>query len=201
MPRSSEVTAAEEKLREARQPSIRHTLPVTSIGARAALLAARHANLALENQISDITLEFNDLVGLPLETEVEPVAPDPPSSSALTREECLKIALESSLEYRAASLTVSKARRAIAAARADFLPEVGAYGQYLYQNGVPFVARNNGIVGLKMTWNVFDFGKRNDVIGERRALSNRPTRTCGDSSAARPSRWRSATASCNGRRR
>jgi len=166
-----EVTAAEEKLREARKAvDSGNTLPVTATGARAALLAARHAKLSLENQISDISVEFNELVGLPLETDLELVPPDPPAASALTREECLKTALESSEEIRSAAQTVSKARRAVAAARADFIPEIGAYGQYLYQNGAPFVAKNNGIFGVKMTWKVFDFGKRNDVIGERRAL-------------------------------
>jgi len=166
-----EVAAAEEKLREARKAvDSGNTLPVTATGARAALLAARHAKLSLENQISDVAIEFNDLVGLPLETEVELVAPEPPATSALTREECLKTALASSEEVRAATQTVSKARRAITAARADFIPEIGAYGQYIYQNGAPFVAKNNGIFGLKMTWKVFDFGKRNNVIGERRAL-------------------------------
>jgi len=166
-----EVTAAEEKLREARKAvDSGNTLPVTATGARAALLAARHAKLSLENQISDISVEFNDLVGLPLETDLELVPPDPPAASALTREECLKTALESSEEIRSAAQAVSTARRAVAAARADFIPEIGAYGQYLYQNGAPFVAKNNGIFGVKMTWKVFDFGKRNDVIGERRAL-------------------------------
>jgi len=166
-----EVTAAEEKLREARKAvDSGNTLPVTATGARAALLAARHAKLSLENQISDISVEFNDLVGLPLETDLELVPPDPPAASALTREECLKTALESSEEIRSAAQTVSKARRAVAAARADFIPEIGAYGQYLYQTGAPFGAKNNGIFGVKMTWKVFDFGKRNDVIGERRAL-------------------------------
>lgn len=166
-----EVAAAEEKLREARKAvDSGSTLPVTATGARAALLAARHGKLSLENQISDIALEFNDLVGLPLEAEVELMAPEPPAASALTREECLTTALESSEEIQAAAQTVSKARRAISAARADFIPEIGAYGQYLYQNGAPFVAKNNGIFGVKMTWKVFDFGKRNDVIGERRAM-------------------------------
>jgi outer membrane protein TolC len=166
-----DVAAAEEKLRDARKAvDSGNTLPVTATGARAALLAARHAKLSLENQISDVTLEFNDLVGLPLETELELVAPDPPAGSTLVREECLKTALASSEEIRAAEQTVAKARRAIAAARADYIPEIGAYGQYLYQDGVPFVSKNNGVFGLKMTWKVFDFGKRNNVMGERRAL-------------------------------
>ncbi len=166
-----EVTAAEEKLREAQKAvDAGNTLPVTATGARAALLAARHARLALENQISDMALEFNDLLGLPLDSEAELIPPAPPASAPLTREECLKAALEASLEIRAAAQAVSKARRAVSAARADFIPEIGAYGQYLYQNGAPFVAKNNGIFGLKMTWNVFDFGKRNDVIAGRRAL-------------------------------
>jgi multidrug efflux pump subunit AcrB/outer membrane protein TolC len=165
-----EVAANQEKLRDAEKAvSSGNTLEVTALGARASLLAARHAVLTLENQMADLALEFNDLVGLPLDAEVEPAVPEAGAVVPPDHETCLRIALAESTEVRVGEQTVAKARRGVAAARAEYIPEVGAYAQQLYQNGVPFVARNNGVAGLRLTWKVFDFGKRNDVVGERKA--------------------------------
>ena len=62
-----------------------------------------------------------------------------------------------------------KARQGVRIARADYIPDVGAFAQYTYQNGVPFLVHNNGSIGLRMSWNVFDWGKRSDAVGEREA--------------------------------
>ena len=64
---------------------------------------------------------------------------------------------------------MEKARAALRAARAEYIPEIGAFAQYIYQNGAPFVSRNNGAVGLHMTWTVFEFGKRRGQVSERQA--------------------------------
>jgi outer membrane protein TolC len=55
------------------------------------------------------------------------------------------------------------------AAHDEFIPDVGAFGQYVYQNGVPLLSENNGSVGLKMNWTLADFGKRTGQVRERRA--------------------------------
>ncbi|MDR3674551.1 MAG: TolC family protein, partial [Acidobacteriota bacterium] len=66
------VTAAEEASRDSREAvQSGKALEVANIKARASLLDARHSLLALDNQISDLAIDFNDLLGLPLETEVE----------------------------------------------------------------------------------------------------------------------------------
>src|SRR5260370_26322184 len=61
---------------------------------------------------------------------------------------------------------VEKARQGVRIAKADYIPDVGAFAQYTYQNGVPFLVHNNGSVGLRMSWKVFDWGKRSVAIGE-----------------------------------
>jgi outer membrane protein TolC len=55
------------------------------------------------------------------------------------------------------------------AARAEYIPEVGAFAQHIYQNGAPFLSRNNGVFGLHMTWTLFEFGKRRGQVSEREA--------------------------------
>lgn len=166
-----QVAFAQERMREAREAvETGKALAAVSIGARAGWLEARHALLSVDNRISDINLELCDLVGLPLETVIEPVAPALDVIEAPAIEELVKTAVASSAEARSARFQVEKARRGVVAARADYIPEIGAFGQHVWQSGVPLLARNNGIVGLKMSWNVVDWGKRRGVVDERRAL-------------------------------
>jgi outer membrane protein TolC len=166
-----QVAFAGERLREAREAvETGKALAVASIGARAGWLEARHALLAVDNRISDINLELCDLAGLPLETAIEPVAPALDAVEAPSIEEMVRTAIDSSAEARAARFQVEKARRGVVAARADYIPEIGAFGQHVWQNGVPLLARNHGIGGLKMSWNGVDWGKRRGVGEERRAL-------------------------------
>src|SRR5260370_21308519 len=62
-----------------------------------------------------------------------------------------------------------KARQGARIAKADYIPDGGAFVQYTYQNGVPFLVHNNGSVGLRMSWKVFDWGKRSAALGEGEA--------------------------------
>ncbi len=164
------VSAAEERLADSRRAvEAGNVLEVAAIGSRASLLEKRHAQLALENQLADLAVEFNDLLGLAPDAVLEVVPPPPLDDADVSSREYLEIALAASTEVRAAQQAVEKARSAVRAAKSDYIPELSVFGQHIYQSGVPFLARNNGIVGLRMNWNVFDFGKRGDVVGERTA--------------------------------
>ena len=57
----------------------------------------------------------------------------------------------------------------MSAARAEYIPEVEAFVQYIHENGAPFVSPNTGAVGLNLKWTVFEFGKRHGQVLERRA--------------------------------
>lgn len=162
--------AAAERLHEAQQGvKAGVVLEVRALGARAALLESRQAVLTAENTMSDLSLEFNELLGLPLETDLELVAPGPGGPVQGTAAEFVTVALASNPEIRSALQTVGKARHGVAAARAERIPDVSAFGQYTYQNAVPFLPRNNGVLGLALNWTVFDGGRKRAVIGEREA--------------------------------
>ena len=66
------IVAAQEGLRDA-EDAVRagNALEVSAIGARASLLKGRQSLLAAENQVSDLNAEMDDLLGLPLDTELE----------------------------------------------------------------------------------------------------------------------------------
>jgi outer membrane protein TolC/preprotein translocase subunit SecF len=166
----AQIVAAQEALREAEE-AVRagNALEVTAIGARASLLKSRQSLLAAENQVSDLNAEMDDLLGLPLDTELKLAEVSASSGERPTREQYLAAALNHNPELQAAKETVSKARSALMAAHFEYIPNVGAFARETYQSGVPFLTHNFGTFGLQMTWNVFDWGKRKGVVGERAA--------------------------------
>jgi outer membrane protein TolC len=125
--------------------------------------------MAAENQVSDLNAEMDDLLGLPLDTELELAEAGTSPGERLTREQYLTAAVNRNPELQAAKETVSKARSALMAAQYEYIPNIGAFARETYQSGVPFLTHNFGTFGLQMTWNVFDWGKRKGVVGERAA--------------------------------
>lgn len=167
----AEIAAGEQTLREARNAvEAGNALEVTVIGARAGLLRSRQALLAAENQVSDLTSEMDNALGLPLDMELDLAGVDTSPAAQLTRQQYTDEALARNPEVQAARETVAKARSALNAARYEYIPDIGAFARYTYQSGVPFVTHNLGAFGFQMNWNIFDWGKRKGVIGQRDAL-------------------------------
>jgi multidrug efflux pump subunit AcrB len=166
----AQIVAAREALREV-EDSVRagNALQVAAIGGRASLLKSRQSLLAAENQVADLNEEMDDLLGLPLDTELELAEVGASPGERLTREQYLNAAIAHNPELQGAKETVSKTRSALMAARYEYVPNVGAFARATYQSGVPFLAHNFGTFGLQMNWNVFDWGKRKGLVGEREA--------------------------------
>ena len=163
------IAAGEERLTEARNGvEAGAVLELKALEGKAQIAQARHALGSLEDAISDMKVEFNDLAGLPLDTEVELVAPQPETTDA-TAGDLEGEALRHNPEVAAARDALAKARAGLSAAHAEYIPEVGAFAQYVYQNGVPLLSENNGAVGLKMNWTLAEFGKRSGQVRERQA--------------------------------
>jgi len=143
-------------------------LEVARVESRASLLEAQQALLATDMQIADLTLQLNDVLGLPLNTKL---VLDPSVDVSLNlppREQSLKTALNDNPEIKEAVQTLAKARAAHSAAKAEYIPDVTAFARHSYQNGVPFLNRNFGTFGIHLSYDVFDAGKRRALIRERR---------------------------------
>jgi len=163
------IEAGEEQLGEARHGvEAGAVLELKVLEGKAQIADARHKLGSLEDAISDMKVEFNDLAGLPLETEVELVAPQVETAD-VTSGELETEALKHNPEVAAAQETLKKARAGLSAAHAEFIPEIGAFAQYIHQDGVPLLTENNGAMGLKMNWTLVEFGKRSGHVHESRA--------------------------------
>ncbi|MEN6484153.1 MAG: efflux RND transporter permease subunit, partial [Syntrophobacteraceae bacterium] len=164
------LDAAQENLREA-ENAVRagSALDVTVTEIRTALLQQKQSLLSVENQISDLAAELDDLLGLPLDTDLEPEAVGPETPPVPSREQAQERALSSNPELEAARNAVEKARHGLGAAYDEYIPDVSLFARHTYQEGSPFLSNNIGTFGVEMKWNLFDWGKRRGLIGQRKA--------------------------------
>ncbi len=145
------------------------TLEVDLIESRAQLLQAKQELLTSELQLSDLRMQFNDVVGLPIRSEVA-LDPDVPAlGESCQREQCLKLALDTHPEVTEARAVVEKASAGVRAAKREYIPDVEAFARYSYQNNVPFLARNFGTFGIHFSYDLFDGGKKRATLRERDA--------------------------------
>jgi multidrug efflux pump subunit AcrB len=162
------LTAAEENQREADE-GVRagNLLEVAVTGARAKLLQSKHALLAAENRISDLTSDLNDLLGLPGDTVLDvteaglPVLAEP--AKALTYDQ----ARTGNGELLAARQTLEKSDHAVRAAKHEYIPDLTLFAKHGYQDGAPFLDDHVGMVGAELCWKIFDWGKRKGEVGQR----------------------------------
>jgi outer membrane protein TolC len=100
---------------------------------------------------------------------VELVAPENEAADATAASDLETEALAHNPEVAAAEQTLKKAKAGLSAAHAEYIPEIGAFAQYVHQDGVPLLTENNGLVGVKMSWTLLEFGKRSGQVHERQA--------------------------------
>jgi outer membrane protein TolC len=140
-----------------------------AIESRAQSLEARQDLLATELQLSDLTMQLDDAIGLPLATTLTLDATVREVSVTCEREECLRVALESHPEMAEARAEIEKASAAVRLAKRQYIPDLEAFARYSYQENVPFLARNFGTFGLHFGYDLLDGGRRRAAIGEHAA--------------------------------
>jgi outer membrane protein TolC len=161
---------ARTRLRES-QEGVRdgNVLNVEVLDNQAGLLQTEQSLLTLDLRLSDLNVELDDLLGLPLGTPLllSPVEVTDPAD--LSREEMLRIAFAANPEITSAMQTVEQAKAALTAAKSAYIPDVSVIARQSYQNGVPFLVHNFGTFGVVMNYDLFDFGKRRAATREREA--------------------------------
>jgi outer membrane protein TolC len=141
-------------------------LAVAEIQSRAELLQAQQSALTAELQIEDYTTELNDLLGLPLDTQLELEPEEVTNLTVLSKAAYVKAAWDENPEIQSAQASVEKARAGEAAAKTAYIPDVTAFARYSYQDGVPFFVRNFGTFGINLNYTLWDFGKRRASVRE-----------------------------------
>jgi outer membrane protein TolC len=139
------------------------------IESRAQLLQAKQDLLTTDLQISNLTMQLDDVMGLPVTTALTLDTNIPAAQEPCQREGCVQIARESHPEVVAARAEVQKASAGVRLAKADYLPDVSAFARYSYQSNVPFLVHNFGTFGGQVTYDLFDGGRRRAASKESHA--------------------------------
>lgn len=145
------------------------SLEEESIETRAQFLEAKQDLLTTELQLTDLSMQLNDAIGLPLTTPLTLDANVRKVEAGCEREECLRVAIASHPEIAEAQAEIAEAEAAVRLAKRQYIPDVEAFARYSYQDNVPFLARNFGTFGIHFGYDLFDGGKRNAAIGEHQA--------------------------------
>src|SRR5205085_1394955 len=132
-----QISASEQSLKENSDGvSTGNLLEVAVLGQRTNLLQSKYQLRKLQNQIADLTGDLNDLAGLPVDTELElaPISTEA-ASPLLSLGEYRDLGINQNPEIQAAMEAVEKARQGVRIAKADYIPDVGAFAQYTYKIG------------------------------------------------------------------
>jgi outer membrane protein len=168
---TEEVSASQVKNQESNDEVERgHALEVVALESHASFLDAQQAALTQRLQIHDLTITLDDLLGLPLTTELQLDEETLASMPIPSREECIRIAREHSPEIRAAQQALVKAKAGLAAAKDAYIPDITGLARYSYQSGVPFLVHNFGTFGFTLTYDLFDGGQRIAEIRDSRTM-------------------------------
>jgi multidrug efflux pump subunit AcrB len=173
------VQAGEQALDEARTGVASGVvLEAKALEGEAQLATERHALGAVEDAIDDMSIQFNDLLGLPLNTDFTLVEPEEeqaqstpgvsPGISASVQD-LESEALERNPSLLSARHTLEKSRAGLNAARAEYIPDVTGFAQNIHQNGTPLLPTNTEIVGFRSEFTISEFGKRIGLVRERHA--------------------------------
>jgi outer membrane protein TolC len=162
---------ASEDLKSERLAQVKFgaALETEAIEGRAQSLEAKQDLLSTELQLTDLTMQLDDAIGLPLATPLALDAAVPEAGNICEREECLRAALAAHPEVGEAQAEIEKASAAVRLAKREYIPDVEAFARYSYQDNLPFLARNFGTFGVHFGYDLFDGGRKRAAIGEHEA--------------------------------
>jgi outer membrane protein TolC len=131
------------------------------LSSRATLLDKKRAVLVSKLNLDDLTLQLDDVLGLPMGTKLvldpsglgdSPVLP--------TRAEAVNEILQKNPSVLEAQQGVQKAKAGLAAARDAYIPDISGFARDSYQSGLPFLVHNFGTFGASVTYELFNGGAR-----------------------------------------
>lgn len=163
----SAANTAEQENRAALQAG--NLLADAELSSRAKLLDQQRAVLESKLNLDDLTLQLDDVLGLPMGTKLLLDADsvgDPPTLPP--RDKAITEVLTRNPGVLAAQQGVEKARAGLSAARDAYIPNITGIARQSYQSGVPFLTHNFGTFGAIFTYDLFDGGAREANLGDAR---------------------------------
>ena len=136
----------------------------------AAFLAASKELVAIESEVSELTESLNALMSFAPGTKLILAVPEP-TAETISLPQARQQAVANSAEVVEAEQTLVKARAASKLSKLEYIPAVAAMGGYLNQQQpvFPLLPTDSSFIGFTATFDIFDFGKREKTVSERKA--------------------------------
>jgi outer membrane protein TolC len=134
---------------------------------RVAMIEAQQALLQVRSQLTELTEQLSNLLGLPSSTRYELVEPLPPAVPVHDADQAVHLALMCNPQVQEAQASVEKARAGLKVANAEFIPDVNIFGSYFNQTSANYIQPNFGAFGVSASYTFFDWGKRRRVKDQR----------------------------------
>lgn len=139
-----------------------------SLEVEARLGKAEYDKLKLVNDTANQKERLNKLLGRDIETPFT-VSPVPGARSLVINPEAAEqAALDQRPEVNAAKLNVELAENEVRLKKAKYIPEVGVQLQYTANLNIELLPENSATLALFAKWDVFDWGRRQQEIAEKR---------------------------------
>jgi outer membrane protein TolC len=132
------------------------------------LVDAQKTVLMAGAEVKELTTSLNRVMGWPDDTELELVPPDPLVEN-ISLQEIADRSGSTNPEVVEAQQTAIKARAASVLSKLAYVPTVAATGGFIYQNASPLLPNTFGYGGVMVSYNLFDFGKREAAVKEASA--------------------------------
>ena len=130
---------------------------------------AEKAVVLASSKVKELTASLNEALGLPAETKLELVPPEPLVEDT-SLEEAVDTAATANAAVVEAEQTAVKARAGSTLSKMQYFPSVAIIGGYTNQNALKVILpRDFSYVGFMATYTVFDFGKRERGVKESNA--------------------------------
>lgn len=164
------IRAAQELEREqSEQFKQGSVLEESVIESRVQGLQVKQELLTSDLQLSDLRLQLNDVIGLPLSSQLTLTSSAPEIRESCGLEECQELAVASHPEILQAQQAVEKATAAVRLAKREYIPDTGVFARYSYQNDVPFLVHNFGTFGFLFKYDIFDGGRKRATVEEHKS--------------------------------
>lgn len=129
------------------------------------LANAQQTLISAQNKYDTAVASLNNVMGLPLETELSIKEQLTYAQYDKTMDECITYAIAHHPGLAQAALSVDSAKQGVTVAKADKKPSVAlSAAEEWYDNSFPGTDKNNWSVVLAATWNVFDSGATDSAI-------------------------------------
>jgi outer membrane protein TolC len=130
------------------------------------VIGAEKEVMLATSKVRELTASLNGMLGLPEETKLELVPPEPLTEDT-SMDEAVDKAVAANVEVVEAEQTAKKAKAGSALSKMQYFPSVAIVGGYTNQNAMNIILpRDFTYIGVIATYTVFDFGKRERGVKE-----------------------------------